>query len=706
MKKSIVSVIIIAVIVVIGSLALYNIMIKPSPTTNDDQTQLKKFSSVDELKSYLKESADMGGSFYGYSGSFSVNTRTIDSSESISGPTAMKSTEYSTTNIQVDGVDEADTIKNDDKYIYTISGNNITIIDAHPADSAKIVSKTEVNGTPSQIFVNKDRLIVFVKENYAYPYYGEAVGITKSSFVPNYNSQKTMVNIYDIKDRSNPMLEKEYSLDGYYYNSRMIKNYVYTITNQAVYDFENPSIPDSVYRCTGGENEMMPKASKPSCFNLWYFDRPDSSHQFTIITSINIETGEQESKVFVLGNSQTLYVSKDNIYVTYTRSLTILDFLDKMIDGINPLLPKNIGNRVNEIKESSLFSNSEKMSAMVRVVDNYTKTLSPEQRLEFQKKMENKTLELQEELAKEMEKTIIHKISINNGKIEYITQGEAPGNVLNQFSMDEYNGYLRIATTTDNWRTASKNHVYVLDKTLKIVGKLEDLAKGERIYSVRFLGDKGYMVTFRQIDPLFVIDLAPTNPKVLGFLKIPGVSDYIHPYDETHIIGLGRDATEQGRIKGLKLALFDVSNVENPKEISSFIIGESGTYSEAIYDHKAFLFSKAKNLLVIPASVTENNTYNAFQGAYVFNINIEDGIHLKGRITHENKTTENKYYYEYLSQVSRSLYIGNVLYTVSKKMIKANDLEDLKELNNIIIQKQENIYPPPILENMPIVTVE
>jgi len=153
----------------------------------------------------------------------------------------------------------------------------------------------------------------------------------------------------------------------------------------------------------------------------------------------------------------------------------------------------------------------------------------------------------------------------------------------------------RAAAPTAACATGPRNNVYILDDNLKIVGTLEDLAPGESIYSARFLGDKGYMVTFRQMDPLFVIDVSvPDSPKVLGYLKIPGVSEYLHPYDENHVIGVGRDATAEGRMQGLKLSLFDVSDVANPKELSKYIIGNQGTYSEALNDHKSFLFNKER----------------------------------------------------------------------------------------------------------------
>jgi uncharacterized secreted protein with C-terminal beta-propeller domain len=314
-------------------------------------------------------------------------------------------------------------------------------------------------------------------------------------------------------------------------------------------------------------------------------------------------------------------------------------------------------------------------------------------------------VKVQEEIAKEMEKTVIHKISVGGRSIEYRTSGVVPGNVLNQFSMDEDKGYFRVATTTGNWRSQTANNIYVLDDGLRIVGKLEDLASGERIYSVRFLGDKGYMVTFKRIDPLFVIDLSsPTNPKVLGELKIPGYSDYLHPYDDTHIIGVGKDVNESidadkvhspnavyyTAVGGVKLSLFDVSDVSNPKEVSKIAIGDAGTDSEALRDHKSFLFNRGKGLLAMPIMLHEKSSGSSryggyqWQGAYIFNVSLENGFTFKGRITHApSDASDTNYYYYGPYSVTRSLYIGDVLYTVSQKYVKMNGLDSLVELNKV-----------------------
>jgi len=300
--------------------------------------------------------------------------------------------------------------------------------------------------------------------------------------------------------------------------------------------------------------------------------------------------------------------------------------------------------------------------------------------------------------------TKVHRISIDEGEIEYQASGAVPGYVLNQFSMDEFNGYFRIATTEGQvWTTkgtVSQNNVYVLDMELDTIGMLENLAPGETIYSARFMGNRCYLVTFKKIDPLFVIDLStPANPQVLGQLKITGYSDYLHPYDENHIIGIGKETTEAGTFawyQGVKISLFDVTDVAVPKEIVKYEIGDRGTDSPILNDHKAFLFDRERNLLVIPVTVAEVNPAQypggipdwahgefVWDGAYVFNISLE-GLELKGTITHiTNPDTLKTGYYQSPYSIQRSLYIDNVLYTISELKIKMNSLTDLSEIGEI-----------------------
>jgi len=272
------------------------------------------------------------------------------------------------------------------------------------------------------------------------------------------------------------------------------------------------------------------------------------------------------------------------------------------------------------------------------------------------------------------DETLIYRVKLDGEEIVCEAEGAVSGYVLNQFSMDEYNGFFRIATT--KWTNdGSKNNLYSLNMSLNIVGELEGLAPGERIYSARFMGDRCYLVTFKQIDPFFVIDLSsPTKPKVLGELKIPGFSGYLHPYDENHIIGIGKQDSN------VKLSLFNVTDVTAPTETAKHIVAGQWSDSTVLTDHKAFLFDKSKQLLVLPVSLNWYYAKHYWQGAYVFNITLSDGFVLKGDVTHQGSDV-NGWGSNYL--VKRVLYIENTLYTVSNKKIKMNDLENLQEINEV-----------------------
>jgi uncharacterized secreted protein with C-terminal beta-propeller domain len=306
------------------------------------------------------------------------------------------------------------------------------------------------------------------------------------------------------------------------------------------------------------------------------------------------------------------------------------------------------------------------------------------------------------------EQTAVHRISIDGASISYQATGTVSGHVLNQFSMDEYNGNFRIATTGYGlsqiastgtvWSSGQQQtNLYVLDSGLHIIGRLEGLSPGEAFYAARFMGDRAYLVTFQRIDPLFVIGLQdPHQPKVLGQLNIPGVSDYLQPYDETHLIGFGKSSVNMtwenaALFQGLKLSLFDVTDPSHPIDTSDYLVGARGSDSPALTDHKSVLFDRSLNLLVIPLSIAQNQTnatctwcYNPiiWQGAYVFNVTVQNGIAFRGGITHL-ATGQLPTWYNSSFFVTRALYIGSVLYTISNNMVKMNSLSDLTELNSV-----------------------
>lgn len=662
-------------------------------SSSRDQPELAKFDSYRELKNFVVEGFErprisqfgffsyrvLGGETILLTNKAMVSTGPAGPGSGLIGAPEFaftasdaSSNEHSTTNIQVEGVDEPDIVKNDGEYVYAVTGEKVVIVKAYPPENSRITDNIQVNGDLKNIFVNGERL----------------VGLGR-------NEGKTFIKIYDISDKKDAILRKNISIDGNYFDSRMIGDYVYVIANRSVRS-ENVDLP-KIYL----DNQI----ERVSAEEIHHFEIPPLSSRFTIIFSVNVKSPEKWSKeVYLTGGTQDLYVSLNNVYVTGRKRINF-DLREAVVrEVLIPSLPLNTS--VKLLYDYN-FSNAG-WSDLRMSLYNYLDSLDAEERSQFAKNIRERYASLMEKIWKRTEKTIIHRISVEGGDIEYGARGEVPGTVLNQFSMDEYKGHFRVATTTGHIartfeRATAKNHVYVLNKNLEIVGRLEDLAPGERIYSARFIGEKGYLVTFRKVDPLFVLDLEdPENPQFLGKLKIPGYSDYLHPYDENHLIGIGKStvAAEQGDFawyQGVKIALFDVSDVNNPKQISKFVIGDRGTESLALRNHKAFLFDKSKNLLAFPvriAKIDENkypsgvppNTRGdfAWQGAYVFKVTSE-GFELKGKVSHmEEDTNIPKFdYYSSDSFVKRVHYIENVLYTFSPDKIKMNELKDLKEIGEV-----------------------
>jgi len=589
-----------------------------------ERPQLKRFASYEELRSFVRASSQV------------PYERRGEWLDSFGTPRSMAATEtavpgYSTTNVQVEGVDEADVVKTDGEYVYVVLDNIVFIVKAYPPEDAEVLSRIELNGTVMGVFVNQDKLAVF-EGGFGF-----------------YEPSRTFIKVYDVSDRGGPVLKREFSLDGWYFNSRMIGDYVYAVINSPATLVED-EVPLPKIRLGGRIEEIH--ASE-----VHYSDVPDYFYMFTTIVAVNIQNDEEEPtyKTLLLGATSSMYVSLDNIYITVPNWTT------------------------------------SRLEAAGMVVGTVARGISGV-------------------IPIKGESTVIYRVHVKANKITCEASGEVPGIVLNQFSMDEHQSYFRVATTTGHvtrslGEATSRNHVYVLDMNLNVVGKLEDLAPGETIYSARFMGDRCYLVTFRKVDPLFVIDLKnPGNPKVLGKLKITGYSDYLHPYDENHIIGIGKEtiAAEEGDFawyQGVKISLFDVSDVEKPKEIAKYEIGDRGTDSPVLRDHKALLFDGSKKLFVMPVLVAKidkakypnevpPNTHGDYvwQGAYVFNISLDEGLVLKGGITHLEDGTElvkSGYYFSSSYSVKRSLYIGNVLYTISDKKIQMNSLENLHKINEV-----------------------
>ncbi len=610
---------------------------------NTGLDEIPKFATCSAIAEEFKNSENRG-----HWGMEAVMAPTVMTADAGSAKSAdyQGAGEYSATNVQVAGVDEADIVKTDGKYIYVISENRLHIIEAYPAENMELVSTLELEDTyPLEMFIEGDTVLLFGQK---YSYYGPEDYAVKSA--PEYYYPRgdfTVIQMIDVSDREEPEITREVEFEGNYLSSRKMDSTAYFVLRKWQYQVpEEPGEIVPLYRDSTESGEEY--GAVAGCSDIGYLP-PVDARSFVIIGAVDMSDADAKiNKEVIVASGENIYASQENLYV------------------------------------AEVEYRYEPVPLVGEVVGAYESD----------------------------EKTVVHKFSLEGQDIDYLGSMEAPGHILNQFSMDEHDGYFRIATTSgrlSRYGSTAMNNVYVFDEELGLVGSLEGLAPGESIYSARFMGDRAYLVTFKKVDPLFVIDLSnPEEPEILGKLKIPGYSDYLHPMDENHLIGIGKDTVEAEEgdfawYQGIKMAVFDVSDVEKPRELHKVVIGDRGTDSYALHDHKAFLYDAKKELLVVPVLLAEidegqwgddmpDNAYGdyVFQGAYVYDLTIEDGFDLRGRITHiDDEDAFDRYgyyYYDYGYAVKRSLYMDDVLYTVSDNRVQANSLDDLKLMGGVELQ--------------------
>lgn len=605
------------------------------------------------------------------------------------------SADYSATNVQVAGVDESDIVKTDGSYIYQVTAKGVSISRAYPAKQLKQASFIPFSYAadrfePSELYIDGDQLIVIGNASYRQDVYptvqpqSGAKGTDKSAdtskplvknLLPVRMQNTAKAIVYNIADRTQPKKVRVVELDGWVVSTRKIGSALYIVSNKYVYNGNEPVPP--IYRDTAKGMDFVAQ----SFDDVRYFPGAVVPN-LLLVGGIRLDRPNEEMKVAsFLASGESVYASAEHLYVAATK----VDAAPAASTGdtVNAADASGTSGTSGSSSTSGASSASPQSSAQV----NGSKASMPVRPGAYSPH------------------TVVYKFSLEDGAILFQTSGDVPGTVLNQYSMDEHDGYLRLATTTgqvwDDGDNISKNNVYVLDAQMNTVGRLEDIAPGEKIYSARFMGDRAYLVTFKQVDPLFTIDLSsPTAPRILGALKIPGYSDYLHPYDETHIIGFGKETVELSDAsgtrstafyQGLKIALFDVSDVAHPVELHKIVIGDRGTDSELLQNPKALLFSREKNLLALPVTLMEipegekNANGNGipaygsftYQGAYIYRIDLEHGFTLTSRITHMSEDQLSKagsYGWAGDETVRRILYIGDTLYTVSDAMIKAHSL--------------------------------
>lgn len=522
-------------------------------------------------------------------------------------------TAHSSTNVQVNGIDEPDVVKNDGKFIYSLSlkNNKLYIINAYPAQSIKVEASVSIDTKfhPSNMILKDNYLIIF----------GGYSMSTDNNNQAWYMWNNTKVLVYDVSDKKNPKCVKSLISCGEYNDARLIGNRVYVMSNEDINIGFNGMKKDD-YKPFYIDSSLKGKEKRIDYKDIEY-DPKATYPNYMVISSIDLSNINNEAKVTVmLGDGGNIYCNGSNLY--------------------------------------------------------------------FASRDENN-------------KTIIYKFNLSDGKAIFQNKAEIEGSTRNQFSMDEYDGYLRVAVTKNNnglviskpsgTYSSSKQQmsssIYVLDKNMKIISQISGIAKGEEIYSTRFIDDKAYVVTYKQTDPLFVVDLSnPARPNITGKLEMPGFSTYLQPYDQSHLIGFGRNSTEvseNGTVMvkpgNIKFAMFDVSDISKPKQMYKADIKDTDSYSDVLYNHRALLFDKNKEIMALPISMRDKDN-KMTDGVYVYKVDLKNGFTFIGEVLNKYDTDALTYYGV---QDVRAIYIGDTLYTVFDSKVVASDINNLNMIKEI-----------------------
>ena len=655
-----------------------------------DKVELKKFSSPEEYKNYLSESRKSMayGGGYALSAGLSQMAGTLGSASELGLEKAGVSAEiglssdlplsvgsslglsagldyagnYSTTNVQVEGIDEPDSVKTDGKYIYSQyigawtydyyryypysqNSGSVQIIGASPATDLKKIAKIPASGE----FLIKDNIVIV------------------------FESQK--IKAFDISDKNLPKELWTLNIQNYgtQVGARLADGKLYLALGQSSYysyygygssGADSGPCPFDIYAINGVTTSV-------ACSDIYHPTKPAYSNNTYTVSVIDPANGSTVKKVSFVGSYGSIfYMAPGAIYLSYNNQVDELKFVYGFASANQDFVPAEVTSKLEKLLSYDI-SGPAKTIEMSLIMESWISRLSKDDRLKFQNEFQNRVNKYLDDHLRELASLSIVKIGLNDFDIKGI--GTVPGLALNQFSFDEYRDTLRVAVTVGSggtWGATSKsvNDVYVLDSSMNIAGSVKDLGKGERIYAVRFVGDKGYVVTFKQTDPFYVLSFAdPKNPKLEGELKIPGFSNYLEPLSDRLILGIGRDNNK------VKLSLFDVSDPKNPVEKDKYELNEY--WSEALNNHHAFMKNSAKQIFFVPGSV----------GGYFFSFSGD-------KLTMVKAVSE--------SNIKRALYIGDVFYLVGAEKISSWNSTSWDKLDELIITEPAPTTTPIIYNSI------
>lgn len=657
------------------------------------------------------------------------------SGDSTSGESDGVPSDVSDTNNQELGVHEGDIVKADSLgNIYVLTGRHFIVAKGFPPSEMTELARVDLGGRGLNLFLDKENERVVILARHDEPYYvtTDVPTLTdemSSVIYPKPESDYTVALFYDVSSPDSPQLLDQLRLQGYFREGRRIDDRLHLVSNHYLR-------PPNLYEDTEFLNfyhNFLNVIHQVRC------EDPDSD----IANNPKVQQARQQLvdkiKAIISAADPSEYLPKA-FQVTGDTSEEVPYLACPDIHF--PQVRMSLGLQII----SSVDSNGANLDA-TGIVNNSYITYASEQNL-YLAETSRHWWWLDDEGNWPSSQTAIYKFAISSDAPQYVATGRVDGYALNQFSFSEHNGDLRIATTQDDWipvtdrpldwRRVLTNHVTILsdDDSGNLVkqGEVRDFGKEESIRSARFIGDKGFVVTFRNVDPLFTFDLSdPASPSLEGELIIPGFSSYIHPYDDNHLLTIGRAGNEAGTGlgNGMQLQLIDVSDMKNPSVKYAHVpdMPSSWSWSSAEYDHKAFTFYKPANLLAIPLQITPRDSNEYFSGIVAYDVTLENGFEQRGRVDHSDLAWEyycagstelapdyslhcgNGWYSQWASPRRSIVMVGSsdtYLYTLSDVGIKASSIADLStSLGQLIFPLQPypwwwfHYYPIDMIEPMP-----
>jgi uncharacterized secreted protein with C-terminal beta-propeller domain len=585
---------------------------------------------------------------------------------------------HTSTNVQEQGVDEADLVKTDGKHIYTLHGNELLILKSWPPTQTSILTRLAVgkgNVRPTQLFLRGNRLAVFSAVYGSSP---EQTVDAQGARVTTYRSfHGTRISVFDISERSAPRVLRHHEVEGQMLQARMIKGDIYLVTNAPV------QIPPSYWQ-SAATGSQPPYGQDEAVWRRWAQGvapelrrRMKRALASVPITSLLPRKRQLDASEGLIG-WKSQHECRDIYLPRSGGQLGLLSLSHLDLDH-----PWKLDATAVMAGGLQVYASTDSLFVAITGGQFWWRGLGQ---------------------SADVNTTQIHKFTLRGeqGRPHYAASGKVPGYLLNQFAMSEHQGHLRVASTDQGWAgggwgwrgrpmpqqaEGGGNNLSVLRQQgsqLKLVGGIRGLARGERIFAVRMIEDKGYMVTFRQTDPLYTLDLSsPENPKVVGELKINGFSSYIHPLGPRHLLTIGQDADESGRVKGTHLQIFDVSNMKSPHRTHHHLFdsGEGGrSYSTAQSDHHAFTYDPRTRILAIPIQRYDyRNPQDRFDGLVLLRVGKRSGFEELGRVSHAELALQAQRRScptctTWSPPIQRSIVMERFLYTLSSHGLKVTRL--------------------------------